>query len=112
MPAWRRFDRQDWYGYAGCEPFADGSEPLIAGLEVVDDDGLAWDAVAVHDGQGLFVQWFEGECGCAEDCPGACPCVVEREVAFMGGEAAAVAAALPSQVSTAVLRAARAVEVL
>ncbi len=25
----KRFDETDWDAYAGCEPFADGSEPLI-----------------------------------------------------------------------------------
>jgi len=44
------FQSTDWMGYAGCEAFPDGSEPIIGYLEV--DGNLA---VAILDGIGLGV---------------------------------------------------------
>lgn len=47
-----RFTEEDWYGFAGCERFADGGAPFIGGLKV---DGS--DAVVIHDAEGIHVVW-------------------------------------------------------
>jgi hypothetical protein len=55
--AWKRFTEGDWMGFAGAEPFADGTDPLLAELHV---DGQP--ALAIFDATGIRVVVFEGEC--------------------------------------------------
>lgn len=56
----RPFTKSDWYGLAGAEPFADGSEPLLGECRVTDVEGT-WDAMVVLDGNGLVVDVFDDE---------------------------------------------------
>jgi len=49
------FARHDWYGFAGAERFADGSEPLIGSATVVSE-GTEFGAIVVLDAVGLFVE--------------------------------------------------------
>lgn len=37
---YRRFTKEDWYGFAGCEKFSDGSEPFIYDHEFEDDTSV------------------------------------------------------------------------
>jgi hypothetical protein len=46
----KRFTKNDWMGLAGAEPFADGSDPLLASIVV---DGH--EALAIYDASGLFI---------------------------------------------------------
>ncbi len=47
---WKRFTENDWMGFAGCERFADGSEPFLAEIKVDGFDGLA-----IFDANGVVV---------------------------------------------------------
>jgi len=48
------FAHHDWYGFAGAERFADGSEPLIGEIGV-EIDGTLWASVVVLDANGISV---------------------------------------------------------
>jgi hypothetical protein len=48
----RPFTKCDWYGYAGAEPFADGSDPLTADDFRVDGYGTS----VLLDADGLTIQ--------------------------------------------------------
>ena len=48
-----RFDRYDWYGYAGCTRFNDGSEPFI-GAVVIDGE----ECTIVGDGEDIQVHLY------------------------------------------------------
>lgn len=48
----RPFTKSDWYGFAGAEPFADDSDPLMGEVEV-EVDGTPWTAIVVLDAVGL-----------------------------------------------------------
>lgn len=58
MLSYRRFDRNDWMGFAGAEKFASGREPIIAG----DQPGCPFQvegmpALLVAGGFGVEVYW-------------------------------------------------------
>lgn len=36
----KEFEKNDWYGYAGCSKFIDGSEPLIKSTDLQDECGV------------------------------------------------------------------------
>jgi hypothetical protein len=65
----RRFTKFDWYGIAGCERFADGSEPWIVDSVKVSgwpDTAPEWDrdldpemVTIVADAVGFFVNGLE-----------------------------------------------------
>lgn len=84
----RRFTRNDWREYLGCERFPDGSEPLRGDVTV---DGRH--ATLVLDGAG-FAVFFEDETGLATPPTMTLP------------EAHAMAAHLPEQLSSETLLAA------
>lgn len=50
----RPFRKEDWYGYAGAEPFDDGSDPLIGEIEV-RVEGLPYFAIVILDAEGLHI---------------------------------------------------------
>lgn len=52
MAGFTKFDKIDWDGMAGAEPFADGSDPLIC-YEIKVDDLETW---AVIDGHGFYLE--------------------------------------------------------
>jgi hypothetical protein len=85
MIAMRPFSRCDWFGLAGAECFADGSDPLIGDLLI---DGC--DASVVLDATGLMLHW-----GNAHD--------AAIEVYWPTGDAGRVLALLPRCTSTAVI---------
>lgn len=87
------FTKQDWYGFAGAEPFADGSEPLIGYFSAVDAEGGEVAVIAVLDANGL------GLIGCTEEGGEVFSCF------FSGSLAARASAALHEGVSLAVLAA-------
>ena len=64
MISLKRFDKEDWFGWAGAMPFSDG-EPYIAQFQLSDvgQDGLSRDAVIIIGAEGAQVFWFgqEGE---------------------------------------------------
>lgn len=37
---YKRFTKEDWYGYAGCEKFHDGSDPFIYEKELESDGSI------------------------------------------------------------------------
>ena len=51
MTTSREFRNEDWYGWAGCDRFADGSQPLIREL---NDN-----TVAVADANGILVSIYD-----------------------------------------------------
>jgi hypothetical protein len=59
MATLKRFDKVDWMGMAGAEPFADGSDPFVAYDVKVDE----LDTVVIVDGTGVAIQILtpEGE---------------------------------------------------
>ncbi len=61
----REFMRADWDGFAGCEPFADGSDPLIGTVRMVakvGGGGPEWtDVVIVFDNQGACAMFLNDE---------------------------------------------------
>ena len=50
----KRFEREDWYGWAGAEQFPDGSEPVIFN-GVVDYRGKVEPVTVVGDRNGVEV---------------------------------------------------------
>lgn len=57
------FDRQDWYAWAGAEPFEDGREPLIGELELLNGTRGADHATVIWDQYGLTVHFLSKEEG-------------------------------------------------
>lgn len=50
----RPFDKNDWYGWAGAEPFLDGSSPMIADAKAVDGR----DVVILLDRNGIEINFL------------------------------------------------------
>lgn len=55
---YKPFDKLDWDGFAGAEPFTDGSEPLIAEGKFLDAPFT--DYLFIADGNGFFVSLMRG----------------------------------------------------
>jgi len=49
------FDQRDWMTFAGAEKFADGSEPRIATIKLIDPTGKPSEAELVYDASGLHI---------------------------------------------------------
>ena len=60
MLSMRRFEKVDWYGWAGATPFSDG-EPYISEFQLDDvgEDGLPVDAVLIAGAEGMDVYWWD-----------------------------------------------------
>ena len=54
MFAFRAFSKNDWESYAGAEPLADGSDPLISTDDLVIDGEPA---EIIVDGAGVQIFW-------------------------------------------------------
>ena len=63
----RPFTKNDWYGFAGAEPFPDDSEPLIGEMGGIDYDldgtPVTVDAIVILDARGLCIIFSEEEIG-------------------------------------------------
>ena len=57
----KEFTKTDWYGYAGVERFADGSEPMIAGVDVTDNSGVT--VIADRTGVEVNINYDAGDEG-------------------------------------------------
>ena len=56
----RRFTEVDWYGFAGCTRFADGSEPFLFETQLRDSQsGLLLDVQVIGDGEQIGVYGIE-----------------------------------------------------
>ena len=53
MIRFTEFTKDDWMGFSGCEPFADGGEPLTAEIKV---DGVP--ATIALDKNGMMIVWY------------------------------------------------------
>lgn len=55
----KTFDKTDWDGWGGCEPFDNGDDPLIAdcelGVLIVDGSGAQF---YIIDSEGCDISWY------------------------------------------------------
>ena len=54
---YRRFTKTDWYGYAGAEKFADGSQPFMASVDFEDGAG----AIIISDANGIGIDLYRAD---------------------------------------------------